>query len=339
MRKLKTIDAHTESVRTLGFVNDGALLLTGSSDRSILALDTATGKPLAKLEHAHKSAVNRLKVLDRNLVATGDDDGVVKVWDTRQQTACGSFAPFVDFVSDIAHVPGVDDAVAAGANGPSGSLVVTSGDGTIAHLDMANWKELGQSDNQEDELLSCVVMKNGRKAVAGSQTGILNIFNYGQWEDISDRFPGHPSSIDAMIKVDEETLLTGSSDGIVRIIGILPNKMLGLVGEHGEMPVERMALSGDNQFLATASHDRTIKLWDVGYLWERDLRAEAADFDGGGGELDSDSDSDSDSDEGGGGKRKRKQRQKRKKGGKIQDSNAAREAVKKAAVKKFFDGL
>ena len=29
MRKLKTIDAHTESVRTLGFVNDGALLLTG----------------------------------------------------------------------------------------------------------------------------------------------------------------------------------------------------------------------------------------------------------------------------------------------------------------------
>jgi hypothetical protein len=61
VRKLKTIDAHTEAVRTLGFVNDGALLLTGSSDRSILALDTATGKPLAKLEHAHKSAVNRLQ--------------------------------------------------------------------------------------------------------------------------------------------------------------------------------------------------------------------------------------------------------------------------------------
>ena len=168
MRKLKTIDAHTEAVRTLGFVNDGALLLTGSSDRSILALDTATGKPLAKLEHAHKSAVNRLRVLDRNLVATGCDDGVVKVWDTRQQTACGSFAPFVDFVSDICHVPAdADDAVAAGANGPNGSLVVTSGDGTIAHLNMANWKELGQSDNQEDELLSCVVMKNGKKPSPG----------------------------------------------------------------------------------------------------------------------------------------------------------------------------
>ena len=93
MRKLKTIDAHTEAVRTLGFVNDGALLLTGSSDRSILALDTATGKPLAKLEHAHKSAVNRLRVLDRNLVATGCDDGVVKVWDTPSKPRAGPSRP------------------------------------------------------------------------------------------------------------------------------------------------------------------------------------------------------------------------------------------------------
>jgi hypothetical protein len=181
-------------------------------------------------------------------------------------------------------------------------------------------------------------MKNGKKAVAGSQTGTLSIFNYGQWEDISDRFPGHPSSIDAMIKVDEETLLTGSSDGIVRIIGILPNKMLGLVGEHGEMPIERMALSDNNKFLATASHDRTIKLWDVGYLWERDLRAEAANFDGAGELEEEEDDSDSDS-EGGGGKRKRKQSQKQKKGGKVQNTKGAREVVKKQAAKKFFDGL
>jgi hypothetical protein len=43
---------------------------------------------------------------------------------------------------------------------------------------------------------------------AGSQTGLLNIFNYGEWEDYSDRFPGHPSSIDAIVKVDEDTILT-----------------------------------------------------------------------------------------------------------------------------------
>jgi WD40 repeat protein len=348
-RRLKTIQCHDGACRTLGFVNDGALLLTGSSDRSILATDVATGKPLARLSNAHKSAVNRISVLDRNLIASGDDDGVVKVWDTRQQTACGSFAPFVDFVSDICHVPagaGAGESVpdpsapgtsAAGATN-GGSLVVTSGDGTVAHLSLSNWKVLGQSDNMEDELLSCCVLKNGKKCVAGSQTGMLNIFSYGEWEDFSDRFPGHPSSIDAIVKVDEETILTGSSDGIVRVISVLPNKMLGIVGEHGDMPLERMALRDDNSLLATASHDKTIKLWDVKYLWETDLRAGGGGVEmEGRGELDSDDDDDSDDDEGGG---KRKRKKKGKKGGsKVQGSTQARATAKKQAAKKFFDGL
>jgi hypothetical protein len=104
-RKLKTVRCHDAACRTLAFVNDGALLLTGSSDRSILATDVATSKPLARLTNAHKAAVNRIVSIDAHTIASGDDDGVVKVWDTRRQTACGQFAPFVDFVSDMAHVP------------------------------------------------------------------------------------------------------------------------------------------------------------------------------------------------------------------------------------------
>jgi hypothetical protein len=55
---------------------------------------------------------------------------------------------------------------------------------------------------------------------------------------------GHPSSVDALLAFDEDTLLTGCQDGLIRIIGVLPNKMLGVVGEHGDYPVERLALSG-----------------------------------------------------------------------------------------------
>lgn len=111
------------------------------------------------------------------------------------------------------------------------------------------------------------VMKSGKKVVCGSQSGVLAIWSWGYWNDCSDRFPGHPESVDAVIKWDEDTLITGSSDGAVRVINVLPNKLLGVIGEHAEdMPVERLALSADMQLLASMSHDNCVKLWDMSVL-------------------------------------------------------------------------
>lgn len=42
----------------------------------------------------------------------------------------------------------------------------------------------------DDELLSVVVAKGGRKLVVGSGAGVLNLFSWGHFEDCSDRFPG-----------------------------------------------------------------------------------------------------------------------------------------------------
>ena len=59
-------------------------------------------------------------------------------------------------------------------------------------------------------------MQNGTQVVCGTQDGILDIYSWGQWADISDRFPGHPSSIDSLAVINEELLLTASSDGLIR---------------------------------------------------------------------------------------------------------------------------
>jgi hypothetical protein len=71
------------------------------------------------------------------------------------------------------------------------------------------WEKSGyiQSDNQDDELLSLCLIKNSSKVLCTSQQGILSLFSYGTWGDISDRFPGHPQSVDALLKIDEETQL------------------------------------------------------------------------------------------------------------------------------------
>lgn len=93
---------------------------------------------------------------------------------------------------------------------------------------------------------------------------MLSIFNRKSgWGDCVDRFPGHPQSIDALVALTSDVILTGSSDGLVRAVQILPSKFLGAVADHGEFPIERLALDRRKKWLASASHDELFKLTDV----------------------------------------------------------------------------
>lgn len=156
----------------------------------------------------------------------------------------------------------------------SNQLLAASGDGTLSICNLRRNRIDSKTEFAEDELLSVVVCKNGQKVICGSQDGILLLYTWGAMADCSDRFVGHPNSVDALLKVDEDTLLTGSSDGIIRIVSILPNKMIGVIGEHADFPVERLAFSHDRHTLGSASHDNTVKLWDVKYLLEDDEEEE-----------------------------------------------------------------
>jgi len=51
-----------------------------------------------------------------------------------------------------------------------------------------------------------------------------------------------------------------------RIIDILPNKFQGIVGEHEDFPIECIKLSHDKTYLASCSHDDTVRFWDVRHL-------------------------------------------------------------------------
>lgn len=197
----------------------------------------------------------------------------------------GSFRHHSDFISDLYYAEYLD------------SLLVTSGDGSLSVIDLRKTSEpvaaastkvnnkkkkkikkkkvddvndmsMGgkltiQSENAEDELLSIVAVKNGKKVVCGTQQGILAIYSWNDMSDMSDRFPGHPHSVDAIVKLDEDTIITGSSDGMLRVVQIHPNKLLGLIGEHDDYPIERLGNYFTLKFyfdiLVTKRHSRNFR--------------------------------------------------------------------------------
>ena len=79
---------------------------------------------------------------------------------------------------------------------------------------------------------------------------------------------GHPTSVDAVVKYDEDTVVTGSSDGFIRVVSILPNRMLGVLGGSEDLPIERLTLSHDKARLASVSHESCLRLWDLSQLAE-----------------------------------------------------------------------
>jgi len=254
-----------------------------------------------------------------HLFATGDDSGGVRVWDERiragektssygmtaskkqqalPQACVLSWKENEDYISDMELSQDGNTLVASSADGrlsifdlrmardPSSTTTTT----TTTKTNKDQQKSFRLSDDQDDELLSLKIMKHGKKVVCGTQDGVLSVFSWGVWGDCSDRFPGHPNSIDALLKVDEDTLLTGSSDGLIRVVQIHPDKFLGVLGnDHGGFPVERLGFNANRTIVGSSSHDNYIHLWDARVLHEGSGDSEGHD-------EDDDSDNDDDDD-------------------------------------------
>ena len=47
---------------------------------------------------------------------------------------------------------------------------------------------------------------------------------------------------------------------------MLPNRFIGIVGDHQELPVESLAVSFDSRFLASCALEENIKFWGVEHL-------------------------------------------------------------------------
>ena len=80
--EIMTLTHHTSSVRSVDFAPDGTILYTASSDNSFSVI--SQGRVEGHLVNAHDEAVNKIiHVENQHVIATGDDDGIVKIWDLR----------------------------------------------------------------------------------------------------------------------------------------------------------------------------------------------------------------------------------------------------------------
>eukprot|EP01038_Epipyxis_sp_PR26KG_P007724 gene7724-10497_t len=231
--------SHLSSCRGVLFSENGEVLYTISSDKTIQGLD-GQGKQVLFYSNAHADPINKLINISEQQIATGDDSGEVKLWDIRvPNEAVMTWHSQEDFISGLVY------------NDDKHSLISVSGDATLCAFDLRNHNNINRSDEQESEIHCVTIIKDGKKILCGTQDGVVLVFTWDRWGDCSDRFPGHPQSVDCIWKIDESTIITGSSDGLIRVLSIQPNKVLGIIGDHEDFPVEGLSVSCDRNILAT----------------------------------------------------------------------------------------
>ncbi|XP_060628655.2 WD repeat-containing protein 55 [Anolis sagrei] len=245
---------HLKSCREVSFSHDGHKLYTASKDKSIHILNVEEGRLVTRFSKAHNSALNCLLVIDEHLFATGDDSGELKVWDLRKGTSIMEAKEHEEYISGMV------------VDGNKKLLLTTSGDGTMGVFNIKRRRFELLSEPQNGELTAISLMKRGKKVACGSSEGTIYLFNWDGFGATSDRFALKAESIDCMVPITENIVCTGSTDGVIRAVNILPNRVIGSIGQHVGEPIEQLAQCHSGQFLASCGHDQKVKFWDISSL-------------------------------------------------------------------------
>ncbi len=128
-QKLK-LKLHKGNIRTLEFDSTGRYLYSGGKDKSFKILDVEAESVKFTAAGSHDSPLYKIKPINEFLVATGDEDGTVKLWDSRQSKMSKPVMEekqFDDAVTDIFYDVNVDPKiiVASSSEGQKIFIVVS----------------------------------------------------------------------------------------------------------------------------------------------------------------------------------------------------------------------
>lgn len=251
-----TIEAHIKSCRALEFSSDGKIIYSIGRDRHVVFSDVETFDMKMFIDVAHHAPMTSLCVPSENILTTGDDEGVVKIWDTRYiQNPIFKAHDAHDYISCISSKGGV-------------KVACTSGDGTLISYDLRANKKLQESAPVETDLTCCTSTHSETMLVCGSMTGQFLFYKWNDFSDISGTFKPllrKKSPINTVLQISENIVLAGMEDGHIRAYHFFPHKEIGVVGQH-DLNIERLDISNEGNLIASLSPDPMVKFWDISYL-------------------------------------------------------------------------
>ncbi|CUG90941.1 WD40 repeat-containing protein, putative [Bodo saltans] len=257
---LQVPNIHTAGITGMEFTETGSHLVTVSSDKSINVLDCSTQQSVIKVKagksNPHKHGVSSVNICSEVLVATGDDDGLIALWDMREQKPVGKYHEHGDTVFQMLFFSEVNQ------------IVSCSGDTCLGVYDLRMRKIVDYSVKRNDELTCIAFIPETDGIICGTPNGSLPMWKYGSWTRPFDVFDNHPKECDTIMTYNDNIVMTGACDGVVRVIQVFPVKrnLCHLGGNTRRQGISKIRCSHDRNMIAVSGTDKVVQFIDISFL-------------------------------------------------------------------------
>ena len=105
---------------SLKLSGDGKEVLAGTNTAKLLLHDMTVDQLISTVENSHTDAINSVCFANRmysNILFSGSDDGMVKVWDRRALDSNRPVGVFVGHHEGVTHVASKEDGIYLASNG------------------------------------------------------------------------------------------------------------------------------------------------------------------------------------------------------------------------------
>ncbi|HYW74101.1 MAG TPA: protein kinase, partial [Pyrinomonadaceae bacterium] len=200
----------------------------------------------------HNSYINSVAFSpDGKWLATGSDDGTVKLWD-------------VGAGQELLTLKGHSGLVWSVAFSPDGKRLATASyDRTVKLWEAQTGQELATLKGHADNVYSVAFSPDGKTLASGSEDKTVKLWDALTKQELAT-LKGHAFGVHSVAFSPEgKTLASGSRDNTVKLWDAATRReLLTLKGHSGG--VWSVAFSPDRKRLATGSADGSVKLWDAG---------------------------------------------------------------------------
>lgn len=236
---------HGGSVQSVAFSPDGKMIASAGYDQSVIIWDAQSGRKQAVLV-GHTARIVALAFSpDNRSLATTDFEGTLIYWDVAAQSMRWELKK-----SEHPLLP----AGRCLAISPDGRWIVT----TIRIYDSSNGRQVAQLPYH---VYGMAFSPDGRRLL-GTYGEQLFYWDTEQWKMIHAHTLTDMTILKVNFSPDGKWLVSGDTDGAVRLWSAQPLREVALLGRH-RANVRSVIFSPDGTQVVSASDDQTIALWDV----------------------------------------------------------------------------